>query len=125
MGIFVLLKISTPAIAFYRLNDTNSLCHLAAFSFRSSWLVISVYLSSQPVAHLSDAPRRRLVVTGIVQGYRTKLLRVPPGSLTCSTYSTVTRDLGLTSHPTDKGHVLRRLNLSYMTHHLSPHATGK
>ena len=27
-------------------------------------LVISVYLSSLPVAHLSDAPRRRLVVTG-------------------------------------------------------------
>ena len=27
-------------------------------------LVIAVYLSSLPVAHLSDAPRRRLVVTG-------------------------------------------------------------
>ena len=27
-------------------------------------LVISIYLSSLPVAHLSDAPRRRLVVTG-------------------------------------------------------------
>ena len=27
-------------------------------------LVISVYLSSPPVAHLRDAPRRRLVVTG-------------------------------------------------------------
>ena len=27
-------------------------------------LFISVYLSSLPVAHLSDAPRRRLVVTG-------------------------------------------------------------
>ena len=26
-------------------------------------LVISVYLSSLPVTHLSDAPRRRLVVT--------------------------------------------------------------
>ena len=26
-------------------------------------LIISVYLSSLPVAHLSDAPRRRLVVT--------------------------------------------------------------
>ena len=34
-------------------------------------LVISVYLSSLPVSHPSDAPRRRLVVTGIVQGYRT------------------------------------------------------
>ena len=28
------------------------------------WLVISVYLLSLPVTHLSDAPRRRLVVTG-------------------------------------------------------------
>ena len=28
------------------------------------WLVISVYLSSLPIAHLSDAPRRRLVVKG-------------------------------------------------------------
>ena len=28
------------------------------------WLVNSVYLSSLPVAHLSDAPRRRLLVTG-------------------------------------------------------------
>ena len=27
-------------------------------------LIISVYLSSLPVAHLSDAARRRLVVTG-------------------------------------------------------------
>ena len=27
-------------------------------------LIISVYLSSLPVAHLSDSPRRRLVVTG-------------------------------------------------------------
>ena len=32
--------------------------------FMISGLVISVYLSSLPVAHLSDAPRRRLVVTG-------------------------------------------------------------
>ena len=29
-----------------------------------AWLVISVYLSSLLVAHLSDAPRRRLFVTG-------------------------------------------------------------
>ena len=29
-----------------------------------SWLVISVYLSSLPVAHLSASPKRRLVVTG-------------------------------------------------------------
>ena len=29
-----------------------------------SIIIIFVYLSSLPVAHLSDAPRRRLVVTG-------------------------------------------------------------
>ena len=34
------------------------------FDPASRWLAISVYLSSLPVAHLSDAPRRRLVVTG-------------------------------------------------------------
>ena len=42
-----------------------------------------------------------LLLLGIVQGYWTKLLRIPPGSLTCLAYSTVTRDLGLTSHPKD------------------------
>ena len=31
---------------------------------KSAELIISVYLSSLPVAHLSDAPRRQLVVTG-------------------------------------------------------------
>ena len=31
---------------------------------RALLFIISVYLSSLPVAHLSDAPRRRLVVTG-------------------------------------------------------------
>ena len=60
-------------------------------------LVISVYLSSLPVAHLSEAPRRQLLQR-IVQGYRTKQLRARPGSLACAAYSTVTRDLGLTSH---------------------------
>ena len=30
----------------------------------TDWLIIFVYLSSIPVAHLSDAPRRRLVFTG-------------------------------------------------------------
>ena len=33
-------------------------------AFLSFVLVISVYLPSLPVAHLNDAPRRRLVVTG-------------------------------------------------------------
>ena len=42
---------------------TNS---LALYIHRNNYcgLTISVYLSSLPVAHLSDAPRRRLVVTG-------------------------------------------------------------
>ena len=33
-------------------------------NYNKRGLIISVYLSSLPVAHLSDAPRRRLVVTG-------------------------------------------------------------
>ena len=51
--------------------------------------------------YLSTLPEDGYLLRGIVQGYRTKLLRIPPGSLTCSAYSTVTRDLGLTSHPKD------------------------
>ena len=54
------------------------------------WLVISVYLLSLLVAHVSDAPRRQLVVTRDSSRYMTKLLRIPPGSLMCSAYSTVT-----------------------------------
>ena len=65
------------------------------------WLVICVYSWSLPVAHLSDAPGRWLVVTGDSARYRKKLLRIRPGSFTCSAYSTVTRDLSLTSHPKD------------------------
>ena len=63
-------------------------------------LFISVYLSSLPVAHLSDAPQK--TVSCYRQGYRTKLLRILPGSLKHSAYSTVTWDLGLTSHAKDK-----------------------
>ena len=56
----------------------------------SACLFISAYLSLLPVSHLSDAPRRRLVVTGDrVKGYRTKLPRA------------VTLGLGLKSHPKD------------------------
>ena len=54
-------------------------------------LVISTYLLCLPVAHLSDAPRRWLVVTG----------DAPPGSLTCFVHSAVTWDLSLKSHPKD------------------------
>ena len=42
------------------------------------FVFFSVYLSSLTIAYLSDATRGRLVVTGVVQGYRTKLLRSPP-----------------------------------------------
>ena len=51
---------------------------------------------------MSDAPRKRLVLWWIVQGYRTKLLRATPGSLVCSVYSIVTWDLCLKSHPKEK-----------------------
>ena len=34
------------------------------FGKELNWLIIFVYLLSLPVAHLSDASRRRLVVTG-------------------------------------------------------------
>ena len=62
-----------------KLNTLDILSQLNAFFFmfvmtcnflsikyfvRSFDLIISVYLSSLPVAHLSDAPRRLLVVTG-------------------------------------------------------------
>ena len=76
------------------------LSYIPKYSF-GDWLVISGYLSSLPVAHLSDDPRRRLVNTGDSTRIQDKLLRIPPGSLTCSVYSTVTRDLGLKSHPKD------------------------
>ena len=61
--------------------------------------VLSVYLSTGFPSE--RRPRRRLVVTGDSARYRTKLLRILPGSLTCLAYSTVTWDLGLTSHPKD------------------------
>ena len=46
-------------------------------------------------------PQKTVSCYGGVQGYRTKLLRIPPGTLTCSMYSTITWDLGLTSHLKD------------------------
>ena len=41
-----------------------TLLTLASANIDQSVLIVFVYLSSLPVAHLSDAPRRRLVVTG-------------------------------------------------------------
>ena len=47
----------------FLLSDVDfTLCKSAQFHL--GILVVSVHLSSLPVAHLSDAPRRRLVVTG-------------------------------------------------------------
>ena len=65
---------------------------------REQDLVIFIYLPSLPVAHLSDAPRRRLVVTGDCARIQDE---TKYGSLTCSAYSTVTRELSLMSHPKD------------------------
>ena len=64
----------------------------------NGWLVISIYLLSPPVTHLSDAPRKWLVVTRDSARIQNK---TTPGSLMCSAYSTVTQDLGLMSHPKD------------------------
>ena len=62
-------------------------------------LFVSVYLLSLPFAHLSDAPRRRLVITR--DSARIQDATTQPGSLTCSVYSTVTRYFGFKSHPKD------------------------
>ena len=70
----------------------------------SSLLIICVYLSLLPVAHMSNTPRRQLLVMGVSARIQDKLLRAMPGSFTCSAYSTVTWDLGLTSHLKDKSH---------------------
>ena len=56
------------------------------------------FLSSLPVAHLCNVPRRRLVMTvdsARIQDETTE----SSGSLTCSLCSTVTRDLGLKTQP--------------------------
>ena len=65
------------------LNPSDPVKKMTTMSYyvqETGIVVISVYSSSLPIVHLIDAPRRRLIVTGIVQGYRTKLLRVLPGS---------------------------------------------
>ena len=60
-----------------------------------------VYLSPLTVAHLTDVPEDGYLLRGIVQGYRTKLLRALSGSLTCSVNNTVTQDLSLKFHAND------------------------
>ena len=88
-----------------RLNaSAQSIDPWSAYSihFQSTWaLVISVYSLSLAVAHISDATRRLLVVTEDSARIKTNLLRIPPGSLKCPAYSTITPDLSLTSHLKD------------------------
>ena len=49
-----------------------------------------MYLSSLTVAHLSEALRSWLVVTGDSARIQQKIQRAPPGSSTYSVYITVT-----------------------------------
>ena len=53
-----------PNIPKVVLGTRLNLPHVTTGSLTLVDLVSFVYLSSLPVAHLSDAPRRRLVVTG-------------------------------------------------------------
>ena len=64
-------------------------------------LVISVYLSSLPVAHLSDAPSRRLIVTGDSAMIQDETTENSVLFFNVLGVAAVTRDLGLTSHPKD------------------------
>ena len=50
---------------------------------------------------VSDFPRKRLVVKGLVQGYMTNLLTAPLGSFTCSAHSIATRELRIQYRPKD------------------------
>ena len=61
-------------------------------------LVTSIYLSSLPVAHLSDTPRRWLVVTW----HSARILdETAESSSWFSAHSIITQDCGLTSYPKD------------------------
>ena len=51
-------------------------------------MFVSVYLSSQPVAHLSNAPRRLLIVTGNSARLQDKTTESSSGSLKSSVYTT-------------------------------------
>ena len=77
----------------YNQIQLGQFCNL----FINYGLVISVYLSQLPVAHLSDAPRRRVVVTG-------DSTRIQDETTENSAWffnGTVIRDFGLRSHPKD------------------------
>ena len=58
------------------------------------------------VAHLNDAPSRRLVVTGDSARIQDETTESSACFLTCTAYSTVTRDLGLKSNPKDNSYLL-------------------
>ena len=63
-------------------------------------LLVSVYLSSLPVAHVSDAPRRQLVVTGDSARIQDETTDSSAQFLRARLESTITGDLGLKSSPT-------------------------
>ena len=59
-------------------KNVTGVCNATCFKYvyRFDGFIIFVYLSSLPDAHLSDAPRRRLVVTGDsvrIQGETTEI----------------------------------------------------
>ena len=95
------------ALFFINVNVTNlgfSYGSLAAHSQLSRtclWFGYFVYSSSLPVAHLSDAPGRRLVVMGDSARIQDETTENSAWFFNVPVYSTVTRDLGLTSHPKD------------------------
>ena len=57
-------SLSIPVLSRVKIIHWNQLAKQDPLMTKTGWLVSFVYLWSLPVAHLSDAPRRRLVVTG-------------------------------------------------------------
>ena len=101
--IYKILVISRPFIIITHnallspiLLQVSSINVLQLLIWLKGWLVISIYLSSLSVVHQSNVPRRWLVVTGDsarIQDETTESFAL--------FFNTVTRDLGLMSHPID------------------------
>ena len=127
-SIFIKLPTESGSRRFSDMHKAKSIsqCKLAPTAqaymmAKSDTLVISVYnlatgSPSERCPPPPPPPPRRLIGggggggggkreekkrKGVVLGYRTKLLRIPPGSFTCFAYNTVTWDLRLASHPKD------------------------
>ena len=81
-----------PFVAFYDISAVTFVLQDEMPGVSIAGLIIFVYLSSLPVAHLSDAPRRRLVVTG-------DSARIQDETTENSAWFFSV--LGLTSHPKD------------------------